>query len=214
MRPYIITIGRQFGSGGRELARKLSEKFNIPFYDKELLIEAAKESGLDRGLFERADERFPSFVSGALSFNMGVSALPWYAPSTLAHDSVYHILSDAMHSLADRGPCIFVGRSADYVLRDHPSPRVDIFVHADMPDRVKRIMGRGDKDNPQKARACAEKADKLRANYYNFFTDKRWGEAASYDLSVNSSKLSMDAIADLVASILRGAHGIDPMVGG
>lgn len=213
MSHYTITIGRQFGAGGRELAKKLSEAFGIPFYDKELLVEAARESGLDKGLFERSDERFPSFVSGALSFNMGVSALPWYAPSSLADDSVYHILSDTMHSIADRGPCIFVGRSADYVLRDHPSPRVDIFVHAAMADRVNRILARGDKADQQKARSFAEKADKLRANYYNFFTDKRWGDSASYDLSVNSSKLSMDTIVNLVADVLRGAYGIDPMAG-
>lgn len=213
MRPYIITIGRQFGAGGRELAKKLSETFGIPFYDKQLLVEAARDSGLDKGLFERADERFPTFVSGALSFNMGVSALPWYAPSSLADDSVYHILSDTMHSIADRGPCVFVGRSADYVLRDHPSPKIDIFAHADMADRVKRIMSRGDKADAQKARAFAEKADKLRANYYNFFTDKRWGEASSYDLSVNMSKLSMDAVVRLVAGVLREAYGIDPLGG-
>ena len=213
MRPYIITIGRQFGAGGRELARKLAESFGISFYDKELLAEAARESGLDKGLFERADERFPSFVSGALSFNMGVSALPWYAPSSLADDSVYHILSDVMHSIADRGPCVFVGRSADYVLRDHPSPKIDIFVHAAMEDRVSRILARGDKADSQKARGFAEKADKLRANYYNFFTDKRWGDSVSYDLSVNSSKLSMDAIVGLVAAALRGAYGIDPLAG-
>ena len=211
MRKFTITIGRQFGAGGRELARKLSEAFGIPFYDKQLLVEAARESGLDRGLFERADERFPSFVSGALSFNRGVSALPWYAPSALADDSVYHILSDVMHSIADRGPCVFVGRSADYVLRDHPSPRIDMFVHADMADRVRRIMARGDKECEQKARALAEKADKLRANYYNFFTDKRWGDAASYDLSVNLSKLSMDAVVGLVAGALGSAYGIDPL---
>ncbi len=213
MRHFTITIGRQFGSGGRELAKKISERFGIPFYDKELLAEAARESGLDRGLFERADERFPSFVSGALSFNMGVSALPWYAPSSLADDSVYHILSDVMHSIADRGPCVFVGRSADYVLRDHPSPRIDIFVHADMADRVKRVMARGDETDEQKARACAEKADKLRAGYYNFFTDKRWGDSASYDLSVNSSKLSMDTIVDIIAGVLRGVYCIDPLAG-
>lgn len=214
MRQYTITIGRQFGAGGRELARGISEAFGIPYYDKELLVEAARESGLDKGLFERSDERFPSFVSGALSFNMGVSALPWYAPSSLADDSVYHILSDVMHSIADRGPCVFVGRSADYVLRDHPSPRVDIFVHASMDDRVRRILARGDKADSQKARVLAGKADKLRASYYNFFTDKRWGDSASYDLSVNSSKLSTDAIVGLVAGFLRGAYGIDPLAGG
>lgn len=210
---FIITIGRQFGSGGRELGRKLAERFGIEYYDKNLLMEAARSAGVDPDFFLRSDEKFPTFVSGAMSFTMGYSPLPWYNESAISDDSIYRKLTDVMTSIADRTSCIFVGRSADYVLRNHPSPRVDIFVHAPMEECVKRIMKRGDKLTPDAARSLAEKTNKLRSHYYNFYTDKRWGDAATYDLTLDSSKLSMDAIADIVADYIRLRFGIDPVRG-
>lgn len=208
---FVITIGRQFGSGGRELGQKLAETFGIEYYDKNLLLEAAKSAGVDPDFFLRSDEKFPSFVSGAMSFNMGYSPLPWYNESAISDDSIYRKLSDVMSSIADRTSCVFVGRSADYVLRNHPAPRINIFVHSSMDDCVKRIMKRGDKLTPAAARSMAEKTNKLRANYYNFYTEKRWGDAATYDLTINSSLLSMDAIVNLIADYIRLRFGIDPM---
>ncbi|MDE6283101.1 MAG: cytidylate kinase-like family protein [Muribaculaceae bacterium] len=209
---YVITVGRQFGSGGREFARHIAEAFGIPFYDKQLLLEAARHAGVDPGFFERSDEKFPGFTGGGISFNMGISAMPWYTPSSISDESIYRDMSDVIRKLADQGPCVIVGRSADYVLRDHNVPTVNLFLHADMDDCVKRILRRGDKLNPRDAKALAEKTNKLRANYYNFYTDKRWGMASSYDLSLNTSLMSMEGMVDLLAAYIKNRFGFDPRV--
>lgn len=200
----IITIGRQFGSGGRELGKKLAEAFNYSYYDKELLSEAAKKAGMDPGFFEKNDERAPSFINGIFSFALGLTPNNIYTGSTsISDDSLYRAQSDFIQSLAEQGPCVIVGRSADYVLRDHPRT-VNIFVHAPIEACVERILKREPTLSKEKARARAEKVNRLRANYYNFYTDKNWGAADSYDLSINTSLLSMDDITEIVREyILR-----------
>lgn len=210
-RKYVITIGRQFGSGGREFARHIADAFGIDYYDKELLLEAARHAGVDPGFFERSDEKFPSFTGGGISFNMGISTMPWYSPSSISDESIYRDMSDVIKEIAGRGACVIVGRSADYVLRDHDVPTVSIFVHASMEDCVKRILRRGDKLREQDARALAEKTNKLRANYYNFYTDRRWGMASSYDLCLNSSLLSMDGMVDVLAKYMERRFGFNPL---
>lgn len=207
-RNFVITIGRQFGSGGRELGRLLASKLGIGFYDKKLLAEAARQSGVNAEFFERADEKAPSFLSGLFSFSFGYNPVPCYSGSTsISDDSIYKAQSDFITSLAAKDSCVIVGRSADYVLRNHPRC-VNLFVHASMEDRVARIMKRGDKPTAEQARAMAEKVNKLRANYYNFYTDKTWGDAASYDLTFNSSLLPMDDIADIVVEYVRKRFGL------
>lgn len=200
---YVITIGRQFGSGGRELGRMLASRLGIAYYDKELLFEAAKEAGVSPEVFERCDEKFPKFLSGVLSFSMGFNPVSCYAGSTsISDDSVYRAQSDFIRSIASRGACVIVGRSSDYVLRDHPCC-INIFVHAPIEERVKRIMRRGDNPDPERARALAEKTNKLRASYYNFYTDKRWGAAESYDLTIDSSAMPMADIVEIVAAYVE-----------
>jgi len=200
---FVITIGRQFGSGGRELGKLLASKLGIEYYDKELLYEAAKQSGVCPEFFERSDERLPSFFSGMFPFNPGYTPISCYTASTsISDDSIYGAQSKFIHSLAEKTSCVIVGRSADYVLREHPRV-VNIFVHASMDDCVKRIMRRGDRPTPEQARAIAEKTNKLRANYYNFYTDKKWGDAKSYDLTFNSSLITMDDAAAIIIEYLR-----------
>jgi cytidylate kinase len=199
----VITIGRQFGSGGRELGRQIAEKLGIAFYDKELLLQAAKNAGVSVDFFERNDEKFPKFLSGLFSFTMGYSPYNAYAGSSLISDeNLYQVQSDLIRSLAQQSPCVIVGRSADYVLRDFPRC-VNIFVHAPIEARVERIMRRGDCPTPEKARELAEKTNKLRAHYYDFYTDKTWGDAASYDLTVDSASMPIDRVADLVCAYVR-----------
>lgn len=198
MEPFIITIGRQFGSGGRQLGRILSEKLGIPFYDKELLLQAAQESGLNIELFEDHDERMPKFINSALSYSFGISPIPWYgASSSISDDSLYRAQTDFIEQLAKKGSCIIVGRSSDYVLRHHPRV-VNVFLHASMDDCVRRIMERNESTTPEKARKLAERTNKLRANFYNFYTDKRWGHASSYDLTFNTSRMPLEKVADLI----------------
>lgn len=200
---FVITVGRQFGSGGRELARKLADAFGIDYYDKELLLEAGRHAGVDPGFFERSDERFPTLSGSGITFNMGMTALPWYTPSSISEESIYRDMSDVIKKLAERSSCVIVGRSADYVLRDQPVPTINIFLHATPEDCVRRIMKRQPELSASQARALAEKQNRLRANYYNFYTDKRWGAAASYDLCLSSSDLSMDALVDVIAAYIR-----------
>lgn len=203
---FVITIGRQFGAGGRELGRALAHKLGIAYYDKELLIEAAKEAGISSEFFEKADERCPSFISGLFSFNLGANPISYYTGATsISDDSIYKAQCDVIRSLASRGSCVIVGRSADYVLRDFKRV-ANIYVHAPIEMRCRRIMNRRSAtEGPlslERTRALAERTDKLRANYYNFYTDKRWGDARSYDLTLDSSLLPMDALADVVIAYI------------
>lgn len=212
-RKYVITVGRQFGSGGREFARHIADAFGIGYYDKELLLEAARHAGVDAGFFERSDEKFPTFTGGGFSFNMGISSMPWYTPSSISDESIYRDMSDVIKEIADRGPCVIVGRSADYVLRDSGIPTVNLFIHAPMEECVKRILRRRDKLKEQDAKSLAEKTNKLRANYYNFYTDKRWGMASSYDLCLDSSLLPMEDMVDVLARYIERRMGFNPLGG-
>lgn len=201
--PFVITVGREFGSGGRHMGRMLADRLGIKFYDKELLLKAAQESGISQEFFDKNDERMPSFNSGSLlPYGFGVNNMPWYGGSTISDDSLYKIQSDFIVKTAATDSCVIVGRTADYVLRDNPRV-INIFLHADMDDCVKRIIARNDSVNPDKARKLAERTNKLRANFYNFYTDKRWGHAASYDLCFNSSRLPMEDIVELIVEYVR-----------
>lgn len=210
--PFVITIGRQFGSGGRELGKKLAERFGIEYYDKKLLWEAAGRAGMSREVFEQNDERVPRLIGSSMGFSMGYGQLPWYNGAALMTDSIYNSLADVMEHLADTRPCIIVGRSADYVLRHHNAAKVSVFVHAPMEERVRRILSRSkDITDENAARALAMKTDKGRAAYYNFYTDKKWGDSTSYDITFDSSALSMDSIVDILALYIRKRFGIEPV---
>lgn len=194
-----ITIGRQFGSGGRQIGRAIADALGIGYYDKSLLDEAARHAGLNPELFERNDEKAPSFFSGLLSYNMGYSSYSLFGgSSSISDDALYRAQTEVIRSIADRGPCVIVGRSADYALRDRDD-LVNIFIHAPIEERVRRIMERGDASTPEQARALAERTNKLRASYYNFYTDKRWGKAESYDLTIDSSRMPVEGIVELVS---------------
>lgn len=201
--PYVICIGRQFGSGGRELGRRLAEKLGIEYYDNRLLSEAATRAGLLPELVERQDEQMPGLFSGSVAFAMGlVGSSPFAGPSAVSPDGVYKAQSEVIRSLAESRSCVIVGRTADYVLRDNPRC-ISVFVHAPEDACVERILSRGDKSSEAEARAMCRKRNKARAAYYNFYTDRRWGHADNYHLSIDSSRLPLDAIVDLVAEYVR-----------
>lgn len=199
---YVITIGRRMGSGGRALGKMLAQHLGIAFYDKELLLDAAKRAGLSPEVFERNDERRPHFISGLFSFNMGLSAHSAYTESSISDDALYKAQCDFIHDIANKGACVIVGRTADYVLRDTPNV-INIFVHADLDDCARRIAAREKDLSFEQAKRVAEKTNKLRAGFYNFYTDKRWGDSSAYDLTVNSSAMSLDDIADTVVDYIK-----------
>lgn len=202
-RKYVITIGRSYGSGGRALGRALSQRLGIPFYDKELLMEAARNSGLSADFFERNDERMPSFFQHLPGLSLSLNPMAWYGGSTaISPDSIYRLQSDFILSLANQGPCVIVGRTADYILRNHPDV-INIFVHAPVDVCAARVKERGECDTPDAARTLVEKTNRLRANYYNFYTDKRWGHSTGYDLTLDSSRLSMDELTEIVLEYMK-----------
>ena len=173
----IITIGRQYGSGGRYVGKKLAEQLGIAFYDKELINLASKESGICGEFFEKADERNSGSLLKALA--MGFS-----------NESLFQIQSDVIRKVAAEQSCILVGRCADYILRDNENC-ISVFISARMEDRIRRAVEYAHIEEKE-AEEYIRKADKSRASYYNYYTDKIWGAAESYDLCISSSVYGID----------------------
>lgn len=189
------------GSGGREIGQALARELQIDYYDKELLYEAAKNAGLAPELFERCDEKTPSALGRVMPMAHGFGTFCFYGSTqtSITDDGLYRTISEYLNELAANNSFLVVGRSADYVLRAHPE-LVSIFIAAPMADCIKRIMARSPRPiSVKEAKNIAEKTNKLRAEYYNFYTDRTWGEAASYDLCINSSALPMQATVNLLA---------------
>jgi len=187
---FVINIGRQLGSGGRQIGEKLAAQFGIGFYDKELINIASKESGLGKEFFEKADEKQShSIIGGLLGLRTNISN-EVYVNNYLSNETFFKIQSDVIRDLAEEKSCVFVGRCADYILRDHPRS-VNVFITADTKDREKRVA-RDKNITLEKAHDVIEKTDKKRAEYYNYFSNKVWGAAGSYHLCINSSVLGID----------------------
>ena len=197
----IITIGRQYGSGGRQVGQKLAESLGIPYYDKEILKVAAKESGFCEELFENFDEKpTTSFLYSlvmdpyALGYNSNSFDLP------LNH-KVFLAAFDAIKSIADKGSCVIVGRCADYALADYDNV-IKVFVSGDYDFKVKRVMEMHNCDEA-KARDIMNKADKQRASYYNYYTSKKWGELKSYDLTINTGIVGEDGAVEIIKKAIE-----------
>lgn len=200
---FVVAIGRQFGSGGHNIAKKLAEKLGISFYDKELLLEAAKETGLNPDLFEKADEKLPSFYISNISMNIGYYIQPFH-PSHSAnfYERVNKAICDMIEEIAQKESCVIVGRCADHILRNKEKC-ISIFISADKDSCAERVMQRTEGLSKSEAIALATKEDKLRAEYYNFYTDKEWGTANSYDLCIDSSKLAEDKVIDILINYIE-----------
>ena len=165
---YVITIGRSFGSGGRALGRMIAERLGIAFYDKMLLVKAAEKAGYNIEYFEQGDERVPRIMGSIIPFSMGFYPMSWVGDSTGGNtDRVYKAQCDFIHDLANGEPCVIVGRSADYVLRDVDNV-VNIFVHAPIDECAKRIVGRHDTETLDEACAWVERSNPLRSNFLKF----------------------------------------------
>jgi cytidylate kinase len=196
----IINVGRQLGSGGHDIGRMLALDFAAKYYDRELLNLAAKESGFSEKIFEQNDKK-KGFFRGL--FNMGsphVNSGSLYK-SNFSQESLFQFQSDAIRKAAKEGSCVFVGRCADYVLRDFPNV-VNIFITASMEYRVEQIMNKQHL-NEEAARAFIEKRENQRAEYYNYYTGKKWGHAASYDLCIDSSILGLVETEKIIAEFIR-----------
>lgn len=198
----VITISREFGSGGKEIGQKLAEKLGVPFYDKELLEQASKHSGICEDLFYKHDETY----SGSLLYSLVMGAYPTTSDGKLYPDmplnhKIFLAQFETIRKLAAEGPCVIIGRCADYVLAE-TCETIDIFVYGDMADKKKRILERYDIEK-NKCEDFIKKTDKRRAGYYNYYTDRKWGVAAHYDLCVNSSRLGIDGTVKLLMDYIK-----------
>ena len=201
----VINIGRQFGSGGRIIGEKLSALMNIPFFDKELILIASQESGLGKEFFENFDEKSSHSIFGGLFGLRGAFSDEMVPNNFLSNETLFKIQSDVIRDLAEKQSCIFVGRCADYVLKDHPHC-LNLFVCADIDDRIKRIAEK-EHLTGNKAKELIEKTDKKRASYYNYYSNKVWGAASSYHLCINSSFLGIDESVDFIKEFAEKRFG-------
>lgn len=198
----IITIGRQFGSAGREIGNKLAAELGIKMYDKEMLDRAAKDSGICQEIFETHDEKpTNSFLYSLVmdTYSMGYSA-GTMNDMPLNH-KVFLAQFETIKKIADEGPCILLGRCADYALESYEN-LMSVFIHADMNARIRRIARIYDLTDV-KAKDMIQKADKKRASYYNYYTNKRWGDADSYDFCLSSSELGIDGTVKALKTLVE-----------
>ena len=194
----IINIGRQFGSGGKEVASRIGAVLGIQVYDNELISKAAEESGFSKELFERSDEKRSVF--NLFSF-FGTDRFG-SAQNYVGDNELFKIQSEVIKGIADKGPAIFVGRCSNYILRDRKC--LDVFISAPLEARVKRVMGRTGLDE-EEASNRVERRDRVRQTYYNFFTFGNWGAASDYDLCLDSSILGIEGTADFIIDFGRKA---------
>ena len=200
MEKIIINIGRQIGSGGRIIAKQLAEEFNCKFYDKELLNLAAQESGFSEEFFEQNDEQ-KGFLKNLFHIHLPLIGGGNFYNNTFSQESLYKFQSDAIHEAAQEGNCVFVGRTADYILRDMKNV-VNIFITANIDQRIQRVCKRQELSR-NKARKFIKEHESERATYYNYYTGKKWGHSESYDLSINSSILGIEDTEKFIADFIR-----------
>lgn len=200
---FVINIGRQLGSGGKEIGEKLAQRLGISFYDKELINLASKESGLCEEFFEKADEKPSQTIIGGFFGNrfslFTDNTMPY--PNYLSNDTLFKIQSDVIRKLAAEKSCLFVGRCADYILRDNPRT-VNVFIAASAEERIKRLM-LNNNITEEEAKDRIYRTDKKRAEYYNYYSYKTWGAAATYHLCIDSSILGIEETIFFIEEFAR-----------
>lgn len=203
----IITIGRQYGSGGYEVGKLLSEKLDVKLYDKEMLKIAAKESGLCEELFESHDEKPTSSFLYSLvmdTYSLGYSSGS-FVDMPINH-KIFLAQFETIKKIADQGPCVMVGRCADYALEGYDNV-INVFIYADLDKRIRRVAREFDITDA-KAKDIITKTDKKRASHYNYYTNKEWGDAKSYDLCINSGELGIQGTAQVILDYMNLKHTI------
>ena len=204
---YIITIARQYGSGGKTVGEMLAREFGINCYDREIMRMASDESGIAEGLFGQADERLKNSPLVRITRNIYKGQLvPPESDEFVSNDNLFNYQAKVIRELAEEESCIVIGRCADYVLRDYDNV-ISVFVHADKEfcmARAKERMGVSDKE----VEKHIQKTDKFRADYYKHYTGQEWYDARNYDLCLNSGKLGFDGCAEAIKSYLK-VRGIE-----
>ena len=211
MEHTLITIGRQFGSGGHEVGNRLAERLDIPLYDHNLLRMAARELGVSDEDVAKVDEtmlgRFLSgYVAGSGEYTAFMSGEEAGRPLS---DRLFEAQSELIRRLAQRGPGIFVGRCADYILDQEAYPTLNVFIHADMPHRISRVLERYG-DTEVDVRKRLERKDRNRKTYYRYYTDREWGKYTNYQINLDSGYLGVDQCVRIIVDTVRAMdHGND-----
>ena len=199
----IITIARQYGSGGREIGEKVAEKLGIKLYDKELIREAATRGNLDESVSKQADESAANSLLYTLAMGSNVLGTTMHFGYKMPlNDKLFILQSEVIKDFAKEGSCVFIGRCADYVLRDEAN-LFRIFVYGDIDHRQTRVAARHPELKSSQIIDVINKTDKRRSSYYNFYTGNKWGKYDNYDIAINSSTLGIDGAADLICSCVR-----------
>lgn len=199
MEKKIITISREFGSGGRSIGRMVAQKLDIPFYDKELVEQVALESGFAPKFVEEHGEHSPG--NSLFSYAFAPQGVPGVMNGLSTADFLWNIQCSVILQLAEKGPCVIVGRNADYILKDHPDC-LHAYIHADMDfraDRIVRLYGESEK-SPQ---TRLNEKDKRRRVNYQHYTGRNWGDAQNYDICLKSSVLGIETCADIIVSLAQ-----------
>ena len=202
VKKMIITVSRQYGSGGRVIAKELAQRLGIAYYDKELIVLAAKESGFAEEIFEEAEEKTPNSLLYSLvmgTYGMGGQGVG--VPDMPISDKVFLIQSDLIRSLAAKESAVFVGRCADYVLEGREDT-TNLFLYAPLPVRIRRAVAEYGLA-PEKSESAVLRIDKRRANYYNYYANRKWGKVDNYDLAVDTSKLAAEDTVSLLQQYIE-----------
>lgn len=197
----VVSIGRQFGAGGRRVGQALAKELGIAYYDKELIMEAAKEFGFAPVFFEENDEKSASFAGNVLQWMESFVTNGMGSKNYLSQDTLFEMQSEVVRKVAEKHSCVIVGRCSDYVLRDYPNC-VSVFLHSSDEDRIQRIQERSGL-TAEEALAKMRMQDKKRAAYYNFYSSKTWGESATYTLSIDVSSIGVEQTVQLIMFYLR-----------
>lgn len=205
-RKIIINVGRQLGSGGHDIAKMLARDFGCKMYDKELLDLAAQESGFSKKFFEQNDEQ-KGFLKSFFNVHVPFVSDSGFYNHTFSQEGLFLFQSNAIKKAADSGSAVFVGRCADYVLRDYPDT-ISVFITANIDDRIARVSKRHVCDSAT-ALKIIENQEKERSSYYNYYTGKKWGHSSSYDLCVNSSLLGYDRTEAFIRAFIKERFNLD-----
>ena len=200
MTKKVITISRAFGSGGRTIGKEVAKRLNIPYYDKELVDKVAEESGFHADFIEEAGEYAP--VTNSFLFNIAVSPNPMSMMNTMSMaDQLFVCQTNVIRKLADEGPCVIIGRCADYILKDREDC-LHVFIHADMESRAKRIVEKYGETKQTPKKRLTDKDNKRRV-YYRHYTNRNWGEAQNYHISLNSGLIGVDKCVDYIVDLAK-----------
>lgn len=208
MSNYVITIGRELGSGGKAIGQMMAQELNIPVYDSRLIELAAEESGLNPNVFKKADEVSNKglFSSAVRSLSSPFETLSNFYTNSVSNESLFQVQTEIILKKAETENCIIVGRCADYILREHPR-HLSIFVRADFNDRVKFVSDREVLTREQ-ATEIIDKIDNQRSKYHDFYSETNWGDSRAYDICVNSSVLGLEKTAKFLLEYAKSALNI------